>query len=299
MSGFDIFEKLGQLPDDILDEYFIWSVMAKPKARPRGPGLMSRFFNSGWGVAILCAVVSVSVVIGIIQAGQQSLSPPAWESRPVTGPEESETEVSSSEENTEIETETEAITDAPVIYEYAGIQYTVQEDLTCYVSGVSASLTGRVTLPTSLPSGEIVTAVGDKAFYAAAVTSVTLPDTVTSIGEKAFWGCRTLTEIHLGNGVSAIGKAAFDGCTSLTTIMIPEGVRSIREDTFFGCYKLTSIYLPSTLGDIEERAFKDCTRLGTIYFYGTEEQWQKIRRGMIIDFEVENLVVHFMTSVQE
>ncbi len=295
MSGLEIFKKMGQLPDDILDEYFVWSVMAKPKARPRGPGLMSRFFNSGWGVAILCTVVSVSVVIAIIRAGYQPSTPPAWESRPVTGPEESEMETSLSTEDTMTEIETEA----PVIYEHAGIQYTIREDFTCYVSGVSSSLSGSVSIPAVLPSGETVTAVGDKAFYASTVTAVTLPDTVASIGEKAFWGCLALREIHLGEGVSFIGKAAFDGCTSLTTMMIPEGVRCIQEDTFFGCYKLTSIYLPSTLGDIEERAFKDCTRLGTIYFYGTEEQWQKIRRGMIIDFEVENLVVHFMTSTQE
>ena len=43
-------------------------------AREHRENLLSRFFNSGWGVAVICAVVSLSVLGGIIWAGQR---PPA------------------------------------------------------------------------------------------------------------------------------------------------------------------------------------------------------------------------------
>ena len=46
---------------------------AKPPREYR-ENLFSRFFNSGWGVAVICAVVSLSVLGGIIWAGQR---PPA------------------------------------------------------------------------------------------------------------------------------------------------------------------------------------------------------------------------------
>ncbi len=55
---------------------------AKPP-RDRENSLLYRFFNSGWGVAVICAVVSLSVLGGIIWAGQRP---------PVGGPGGIETE---------------------------------------------------------------------------------------------------------------------------------------------------------------------------------------------------------------
>ena len=40
--------------------------------RKREPSTLGRFFSTGWGVALLCAVVSLTVLSGIIWAGQQS-----------------------------------------------------------------------------------------------------------------------------------------------------------------------------------------------------------------------------------
>ena len=60
--------------------------------RDRENSLLYRFFNSGWGVAVICAVVSLSVLGGIIWAGQRP---------PVGGPGGIETET-----HTEIHTET-------------------------------------------------------------------------------------------------------------------------------------------------------------------------------------------------
>ncbi len=66
-------EKLGFLSDT-------------PMARkPKGQSAFSRFMNSGWGVAAVCALVAVSVMGGIIWAGQQAgHQPPAEESTETT-----------------------------------------------------------------------------------------------------------------------------------------------------------------------------------------------------------------------
>ena len=65
-----------------------------PRRRNREDSLLRRFFNSGWGVAVICAVVSLSVLGGIVWAGQRP---------PVGGPGGNETET-----HTEIHTETAA-----------------------------------------------------------------------------------------------------------------------------------------------------------------------------------------------
>jgi hypothetical protein len=62
--------------------------------RSRGDNLLTRFMSSGWGVAVICAVVSLSVLGGIVWAGQRP---------PVGGPGGNETET-----HTEIHTETAA-----------------------------------------------------------------------------------------------------------------------------------------------------------------------------------------------
>ena len=64
----------------------------------RRESALSRFFSSGWGVAMICAVVSLSVLGGIVWAGQ----------RPVAGPQGTATESETAVE-TEAETEPEIV----------------------------------------------------------------------------------------------------------------------------------------------------------------------------------------------
>lgn len=89
MKGQVAFEALGALSDGLILEAIevlgfsedASPAFAAPRRRERTA--LSRFFGTGWGVALLCAVVSLSVLGGIIWAGQR---PPAG------GPGGSETE---------------------------------------------------------------------------------------------------------------------------------------------------------------------------------------------------------------
>ncbi|MBE6585909.1 MAG: hypothetical protein E7645_05190 [Ruminococcaceae bacterium] len=71
MKGITVFETLTDIREDYirdaeLDACFLTAPVRK---RERGPSVFSRFMNSGWGVAIICALVAVSVMGGIIWAG--------------------------------------------------------------------------------------------------------------------------------------------------------------------------------------------------------------------------------------
>ena len=79
MNGQLAFEAIGSLPDDLIAEAagylgFLQGSGGRASAadgRRREPSVLSRFFESGWGVALICAVVSLSVLSGIIWAGQR------------------------------------------------------------------------------------------------------------------------------------------------------------------------------------------------------------------------------------
>ena len=98
MTGQVALEAMTNLRDDLITEAaellgFLdepTPIAAKP-TRDREDSLLYRFFNSGWGVAMICAVVSLSVLGGIIWAGQR---PPAGGpgSNPPVGTETAHTE---------------------------------------------------------------------------------------------------------------------------------------------------------------------------------------------------------------
>ena len=81
MKGQIAFEAITNLREEFITEaaemlgFPSESPHATTKApRVRGDNLLTRFMNSGWGVAMICAVVSLSVLGGIVWAGQR---PPA------------------------------------------------------------------------------------------------------------------------------------------------------------------------------------------------------------------------------
>ncbi len=68
MKGLTIFEAMNDMNDDLIMSAAITNTS---KANLRRPSVFRRFINSGWGVAAVCALVSVSVLGGIIWAGLQ------------------------------------------------------------------------------------------------------------------------------------------------------------------------------------------------------------------------------------
>ena len=173
-------------------------------------------------------------------------------------------------------------------------------DGTCYVSGIGDCEDTTVVIPRVSPNGDIVTGIGEDAFYCCvSIKSVILPECITSIGIGAFSSCDNLESINIPEGVTSIGYCAFKGCLSLTSITIPESVRTINEfafhycinlesvtlnggitsisnGAFYDCSSLTSITIPEGVTSIGDEAFHGCSSLETVYYTGTEEEWAAI-----------------------
>lgn len=90
MKGQVAFEAIGGLSDGLILEAaevlgFLNESTPAALPRKRERGALTRFFRTGWGVALLCAVVSLTVLGGIVWAGQRpTVTPPVGTNIPAT-----------------------------------------------------------------------------------------------------------------------------------------------------------------------------------------------------------------------
>ena len=75
MTGRDAFEAMSGISDKLImeagDRLGILNAGVVKSKKAKAPSAFSRFINSGWGVAAVCALVAVGVMGGIIWAGNQ------------------------------------------------------------------------------------------------------------------------------------------------------------------------------------------------------------------------------------
>lgn len=292
MKGLHAFACIGDVDLDLIEESAALLgaaptiVLTKPR---RERPALSRFFGSGWGVAVLCAAVSISVLSAIIWAGRQSpVTPPLpgteetdtahgeWE-EPTDGPEESSTlpeaepdteedTAGSTESDTrpgedaETEDETEAVFQPDITAD--GITFLSNGDGTCRIKGADKTYKGSITVPEVSPYGERVTTVDTGAFRGfTGITEVILPDSVTVIKGSAFQGCGSLVRVDLPPEVTEFGRAMFDRCGELLEVVLPKGLTSIDMMTFQTCVNLRRVVAQEGITSIGANAFNGCRSL--------------------------------------
>lgn len=159
--------------------------------------------------------------------------------------------------------------------------YSGFEDGFVIINGTVTEYRGDTSKLNALDIPEGTLRVGERAFSALAVRTVTLPESVTHIGERAFEKCTSLFKIQLPDGIEEIGYAAFHetawfnlqknkavvvgsilvGCdNSSLSVSIPDNVKTIAPGAFLGSRALV-LNIPEGVEKICPNAFTGCTQV--------------------------------------
>lgn len=111
--------------------------------------------------------------------------------------------------------------------------------------------------------GNSVRHIGDWAFYATSLTTVTLPASVDSLGQGIFANCLSLATANLAAGALKILPAkAFRGCSALKTITFPSALVKIGDECLLGS-GLENVDLPESVTSTGHYAFSSMPSLQT------------------------------------
>lgn len=296
MNGERAFFALTDMQDDLILEAAEKLSLMKP-SQPhlrRKSSPLARFLTGGWGVALLCAVISVSVVCAIVWAGQNP---------PVTPPDGTTTDdATQSSPETESESETRLTLSCQDGHHVES--WTIEREPTCYVNGLrnaTCPVCGNYVtesidpLPHTHENGYCTVcgtiegadmrfifrtqreedgsvgarisrrdgAEGEKIILPNLIydagTEKMVP--VTVISGELFEYDSTLREIVIPDTVHTIEKNAFDHCTNLQNVRFPSGLKKIGSMAFTACNSFTEIHLPEGLTEIGDMAFGYCPGL--------------------------------------
>ena len=114
--------------------------------------------------------------------------------------------------------------------------------------------------------GEGVTTVGEGAFFACPVESVTLPSTLVSVHKGAFSSCYDLRQISLPESLIHIGPDAFSGCR-LKEVQLPSHLQTIGYHAF-RLGEFTKLTIPASVTELKYGIVWGCEYVSLIEFAG-------------------------------
>ena len=253
MSQFDealrLFEELDGLNDAFIEEGMLPDTASTParRSRERGNNPFIRFANSGWGVAIICAVVSLSVLTAIVRLGvgrgnQSTDVMPPNQNQPagtLPGDQEGSTEPVT-EEAVSLPAEADRVPAGQTSTDEAGLRYMSYGNGTCVLMGGDMQRQYEaLNIPNYSPDGDVVVAINSYAFgNQMSLREVTLPAGLRSLDHKTFPMDAPIYNLH-GN-ILYLGSRTNPYMVAIATVDNRPGATALHPDTrILACHALT------------------------------------------------------------
>lgn len=119
--------------------------------------------------------------------------------------------------------------------------------------------------------------------YREQIREVVIEEGITEVADFGFRQCVNLETVSVPSSAEILGCYCFAECESLKEVKLPEGVRVIGFRAFSKCSSLARVYIPCSVAAIEKKTFGFCPALKEVIYAGTEEQWNRIRIGMMTE----------------
>ncbi|MBO5511406.1 MAG: leucine-rich repeat domain-containing protein [Clostridia bacterium] len=211
-------ELIAKKMTEIDDRYILESdpdTVAAAVYRPSRFAAVADFFSHGWGVAIISGFVALSVLGGIVAAGQIN---------PGTTPAGTLPPNTLSSEPEETEALTEAPQPTPVYTE--GLEFRVEPSGEATLIGMGTATDTVLRIPPKDPSGHPVTMIWFDSFKGnTAITEVILPASIYAVLSGSFADCTSLERVTVeGDKKVILQSNCFENCPKLTDVRLHEKV---------------------------------------------------------------------------
>ena len=209
-------ELIAKKMTEIDDRYVLESdpdTVAAAVYRPSRFAAVADFFSHGWGVAIISGLVALSVLGGIVAAGQI---------HPGTTPAGTLPPNTLSSEPEETEAPTEAPQPTPVYTE--GLEFRVEPSGEATLIGMGTATDTVLRVPPKDPSGHPVTMIWFDSFKGnTAITEVILPASIYAVLSESFSDCTSLERVTVEGDKKVIFQShCFENCPKLTDVRLHE-----------------------------------------------------------------------------
>lgn len=210
-----IAKKMTEIDDRYILESDPDTVAAAAVYRPSRFAAVADFFSHGWGVAVISGLVALSVLGGIVAAGQI---------HPGTTPAGTLPPNTLSSEPSETEALTEAPQPTPVYTE--GLEFRVESHGEATLIGMGTATDTVLRIPPKDPSGHPVTMIWYDSFKGnTAITEVVLPASIYGVFSGSFSDCTSLERVTVeGDKKVILQSNCFENCPKLTDVRLHEKV---------------------------------------------------------------------------
>lgn len=210
-----IAKKMTEIDDRYVLESDPDTVAAAAVYRPSRSAAVADFFSHGWGVAVISGLVALSVLGGIVAAGQI---------HPGTTPAGTLPPNTLSSEPSETEAPTEAPLPTPVYTE--GLEFRVESHGEATLIGMGTATDTVLRIPPKDPSGHPVTMIWYDSFKGnTAITEVVLPASIYGVFSGSFSDCTSLERVTVeGDKKVILQSNCFENCPKLTDVRLHEKV---------------------------------------------------------------------------